>query len=182
MSFLSKLRGRKDVAGDSIDGMEELAFEGAYASPGGAAVALPAERSVVEPRVAARSDSAPSPGADSVMPSIISEGAPSEIADFSESRQHEAEAGANGMPLIGKRPVAQQQRILTGLVGIGLLGLIVLTIVSIVSAGRGSAQVASSGQALMQSQRLAKSVSQALVGSPQAFPEVRESSRCWRKT
>ena len=177
MSFLSKMRGRKDVAGDSIDGMEELAFEGAYASPGGAAVALPLERSAVEPRATARFDSAPAPHADSVMPSIISGSAPSDIADFSESRQHEAEAGANAMPLIGKRPVAEQQRILTGLVGFGLLGLIVLTIVSIVSAGRGSAQVAASGQALMQSQRLAKSVSQALVGSPQAFPEVRESSQ-----
>ena len=32
------------------------------------------------------------------------------------------------------------------------------------------------GQALMQSQRLAKSVSQALLGSAQAFPEVRESA------
>ena len=35
---------------------------------------------------------------------------------------------------------------------------------------------AATGQALMQSQRLAKSVSQALVGSAQAFPEVRESA------
>ena len=67
MSFLSKMRGRKDVAGDSIDGMEELAFEGAYASPGGAAVALPLERSAVEPRATARFDSAPAPHADSVM-------------------------------------------------------------------------------------------------------------------
>src|SRR5206468_2274768 len=33
-----------------------------------------------------------------------------------------------------------------------------------------------SGQALMQSQRLAKSVSQALIGSPQAFPEVKEAA------
>ncbi|MDP3606150.1 MAG: methyl-accepting chemotaxis protein, partial [Polaromonas sp.] len=37
-------------------------------------------------------------------------------------------------------------------------------------------QVAATGQSLMQSQRLAKSVSQALVGSAQAFPEVRQSS------
>jgi twitching motility protein PilJ len=36
-------------------------------------------------------------------------------------------------------------------------------------------QVAATGQSLMQSQRLAKSVSQALVGSPQAFPDVKES-------
>ena len=38
------------------------------------------------------------------------------------------------------------------------------------------------GQALMQSQRLAKSVSQALVGSPQAFPEVRESTDVLART
>ena len=44
------------------------------------------------------------------------------------------------------------------------------------SAGRGSAQVGASGQALMQSQRLAKSVSQALIGNPTAFPEVKESA------
>ncbi|HEX7441861.1 MAG TPA: type IV pili methyl-accepting chemotaxis transducer N-terminal domain-containing protein, partial [Caldimonas sp.] len=100
---------------------------------------------------------------------------PSEMVDFSESRQDEV-GGAVALPLIGHRPVAQQQRILAGLVGLGLLGLVVLTIVSIVSAGRGSAQVAASGQALMQSQRLAKSVSQALIGSAQAFPEVKESA------
>ncbi|HEY9239961.1 MAG TPA: methyl-accepting chemotaxis protein, partial [Burkholderiaceae bacterium] len=41
---------------------------------------------------------------------------------------------------------------------------------------RGSAQVAASGQALMQSQRLAKSVSQALIGSAAAFPEVKDSA------
>jgi twitching motility protein PilJ len=36
--------------------------------------------------------------------------------------------------------------------------------------------VANTGQSLMQSQRLAKSVSQALVGSAQAFPDVKESA------
>ena len=88
---------------------------------------------------------------------------------------------AGSLPLIGARPLAEQQRILTGLVGLGLLGLVALTIMSIVSAGRGSAQVAASGQALMQSQRLAKSVSQALVGSAQAFPEVKESAEVLAK-
>ena len=38
------------------------------------------------------------------------------------------------------------------------------------------------GQALMQSQRLAKSVSQALIGSPQAFPEVAESTDVLART
>ena len=112
--------------------------------------------------------------------SIITEAAPSEMADFSETRMQEmAQASAvagTGLPLIGNRPVAAQQRILIGMAIVGLLGLIVMTFLSLLSANRGSTQVGASGQALMQSQRLAKSVSQALVGSPAAFPEVKESA------
>ena len=51
------------------------------------------------------------------------------------------------------------------------------TLLALSAANRGATQVGASGQALMQSQRLAKSVSQALVGSAAAFPEVRESVR-----
>ena len=112
--------------------------------------------------------------------SIISEAAPSEQADFSETRLSDAElanAGAEtGLPFIGHRPVAQQQRILFSMVGVGLFGLLLMTGLSLRSANSGAAQVGASGQALMQSQRLAKSVSQALIGSAQAFPEVRESA------
>jgi len=112
--------------------------------------------------------------------SIITEAAPSEIADFSETRLPAADAenapGATGLPLIGNAPVATQQRILLSLVALGLAGLVGMTIYSLNSASKGSAQVAASGQALMQSQRLAKSVSQALIGSAQAFPEVKEST------
>ena len=112
--------------------------------------------------------------------SIISEAAPSEMADFSETRLQDNEralaAAGTGLPLIGQRPVAEQQRILIGMALLGLLGLVVMTFMSLLAANRGSAQVAASGQALMQSQRLAKSVSQALVGSPAAFPEVKESA------
>ena len=112
--------------------------------------------------------------------SIISEEAPSELADFSETRLQGAElataAAGSGLPFIGNRPAEQQQRILGALVVIGVLGLIVTVSSSLLSASRGSAQVAASGEAMMQSQRLAKSVSQALIGSPLAFPEVRESA------
>ena len=112
--------------------------------------------------------------------SIITEAAPSEIADFSETRVPSSGAddapGATGLPLIGNQPVGTQQRILLSLVGLGLVGLVGMTIYSLNSASKGSAQVAASGQALMQSQRLAKSVSQALIGSAQAFPEVKEST------
>ena len=113
-------------------------------------------------------------------PSIISAETPSEIADFTETRLQDSDTGAAplgaALPLIGSRPAAEQQRILLAILGLGLVGLIVLTVSSFVSAGRGSAQVAASGQALMQSQRLAKSVSQALTGNPTAFPEVKESA------
>jgi twitching motility protein PilJ len=176
MSFLNKLQGRGRKNGASGDPAEQdLAFEGAYAQPGSAALA--ADLPLPDVQAASAFDGAHPSSVDTADQSIISEAVPSEIADFAESRQQEGDAGAAGsLPVIGGRPIAEQQRILAGLVGLGLLGLVLLTIFSIVSAGRGSAQVAASGQALMQSQRLAKSVTQALVGSTQAFPEVRESA------
>ncbi len=116
--------------------------------------------------------------------SIITEAAPSEMAEFSETRIQGLEAAneaGSGLPLIGNRPVAVQQKILGAMVGIGLVGLVIVTIVSLNAANKGAAQVGASGQALMQSQRLAKSVSQALIGSPQAFPEVRDSTEVLAK-
>jgi twitching motility protein PilJ len=117
---------------------------------------------------------------NSVDTSIITEAAPSEMPDFSETRVQEgerlAEGGGTGLPVIGHRPPEQQQFILATMVGLGLVGLIVMTVLSLLAANRSSAQVAASGQALMQSQRLAKSVSQALIGSASAFPEVQDSA------
>ncbi len=183
MSFLNKLGWGQKGASSSADPVDQdLAFEGAYSPSGVAALALPSDLPHGDSDRAAAFD-APAPAhADTVDQSIISEAMPSEIADFSESRQQDVDGAAAGaLPLIGARPLAEQQRILTGLIGLGLLGLVALTIMSIVSAGRGSAQVAASGQALMQSQRLAKSVSQALIGSAQAFPEVKESAEVLAK-
>ena len=80
------------------------------------------------------------------------------------------------VPLLGARTAAQHQRGLLMLLGIALAVLAVVTYFALSGADRVARQVAATGQSLMQSQRLAKSVSQALVGSPQAFPEVRESS------
>ncbi len=112
--------------------------------------------------------------------SIISHPAPSELPDFSETRIPDAELApvpaGTGLPLIGNLPVARQQRILIAVVGIGLIGLILMTVLSLLSANRGATQVGASGQALMQSQRLAKSVSQALIGNAAAFPEVKDSA------
>ncbi|MDH4391390.1 MAG: methyl-accepting chemotaxis protein [Aquabacterium sp.] len=116
--------------------------------------------------------------------SIISELPPSEqLSDFSESRLiPAASAGAAALPasvvlpLIGDQPVATQQRILGGMVLAGLVLLVLATVLALTSASRNAVQVGATGQALMQSQRLAKAVSQALVGTPSAFAEVKEAA------
>ncbi|MCU0966504.1 MAG: methyl-accepting chemotaxis protein, partial [Burkholderiaceae bacterium] len=113
--------------------------------------------------------------------SIISEVTPSEMAgDFSETRLQDPSGGeapkGTTLPLIGHLRPQQQQRVLLGVVGAGLLGLTMATVLALGSASRSSEQVGSIGQALMESQRLAKSVSQAMIGTPAAFPEVKESA------
>ena len=112
--------------------------------------------------------------------SIISEAAPSELAgDFADSRMPgmgtEQEAFSSGLPLIGAWPLLRQQRGLVILFGAGLLGLLATGVLALNSSGRSADQVGAAGQASTQSQRLAKSVSQALVGNAAAFPEVKES-------
>ncbi len=80
------------------------------------------------------------------------------------------------LPLIGNRPPAQQQRILGAVLVLGLLLLVLTTVMALTSASRNAGQVVATGQALMQSQRLAKAVSQALVGQVPAFAEVKEAA------
>ena len=80
------------------------------------------------------------------------------------------------LPILGRRTIAQHQRILLILLGVSVLVLAVVAYRALTQADTVAQQVAATGQSLMQSQRLAKSVSQALVGSAQAFPDVRESS------
>ena len=80
------------------------------------------------------------------------------------------------LPLLGRRPMGQHQRVLVVLMAFSVIVLGSVTFIALNQADRVAQQVAATGQSLMQSQRLAKSVSQALVGSAQAFPDVRESS------
>ena len=68
-----------------------------------------------------------------------------------------------------------RQRVLTGLVVLGLVGTAASVALVLVNSNRSAAQVRAAGQALMHSQRMAKSVSAALVGNPAAFAELRES-------
>ena len=114
--------------------------------------------------------------------SIISEAAPSELAgDFSETRIQGAEpaaaaAAATGLPFLGHLPVPSQQRALLGLVVAGVLGLLLAAVLALNSASRGAAQTSAAGQALMQSQRLAKAVNQASLGNAAAFAEMKDAA------
>jgi twitching motility protein PilJ len=69
------------------------------------------------------------------------------------------------------------QRGLQGLLAFSLVVLVVASVVVVQRADRAGRQLAATGQSLMESQRLAKAVSQALVGQPQAFAEVRQSAQ-----
>ena len=80
------------------------------------------------------------------------------------------------LPLLGSAAPAVQQRKLLMLLAVGVLVLAVIVGWVLSQADKSARQVASTGQSLMQSQRLAKSVLQALVGRPQAFPEVMDSA------
>ncbi|QNP57798.1 methyl-accepting chemotaxis protein [Paenacidovorax monticola] len=80
------------------------------------------------------------------------------------------------LPLLGRAPAATHQRRLLALLAVGVVVLALIAGWVLQQADRSAQQLAATGQSLMQSQRLAKSVSQALVGSPQAFPDVVESS------
>lgn len=92
------------------------------------------------------------------------------------------EAERISVPLLGRRTVVQHQRLLALLLGVSLAALASVAFVGLTGADKVAQQVSATGQSLMQSQRLAKSVSQALVGVPQAFPEVAESSSFLAKT
>ena len=116
--------------------------------------------------------------------SIISEAAPSSL----QMPQQEPPAPSTmasrrallgkrvRLPLIGRWSSDRQQRLLGGMLALGGLGLVLASVMAVRTAGGSSAQIGATGQALMQSQRLAKSVLQALAGQPQAFAEVRDAT------
>jgi len=118
--------------------------------------------------------------AESVLPSIISEASPTEaLGELAATRAGGSGSGAavgSGLPVIGGWPVERQQRVLTVMLGLGLGALLLASLLAVTASGRSAEQVGAAGQAQMQSQRMAKSVSQALVGNAPAFAELRESS------
>jgi twitching motility protein PilJ len=113
--------------------------------------------------------------------SISAEVSISELQEFGDSNSRHDQlalqpSSGGQLPVIGDRPVSEQQWILGSLLVIGFIGLLAMSIMFLTSASRGAEQVAAAGSAVIQSQRLAKSVSQALIGNKQSFQEVKESS------
>ena len=102
------------------------------------------------------------------------QGDPGDAAQYPEGEF--ADEDLVSLPLLGRATTAVHQRRLLMLLGVGLVVLALIVGWVLQQANRSAQQLTATGQSLMQSQRLAKSVSQALVGSPQAFPEVVESS------
>ncbi|KAF1049773.1 methyl-accepting chemotaxis protein [Xylophilus sp.] len=112
---------------------------------------------------------------------------PDELASvqgYGESRVVEPAAAASAegagdlidFPLLGRGTTERHQRVLVAALAVGLVVLGVLAFWVLRQTDKVGLQLTATGQALMQSQRLAKAVSQALVGNPQAFPDVVDSS------
>jgi twitching motility protein PilJ len=93
-----------------------------------------------------------------------------------ENTSMDQDGSAVYLPILGMRESGEHRRILTVMLVVALVVFVAVMAFALAQADNVARQVGASGQALMQSQRLAKSVSQALVGSPQAFAEVLESS------
>ena len=86
------------------------------------------------------------------------------------------------LPILGSKTIAQHQRTLLLMLGLSVVVLAVVAYRALGQADTITREITATGDSLMQSQRLAKSVSQALVGSVQAFPDVKESASVLAKS
>ncbi|MRT19909.1 methyl-accepting chemotaxis protein [Comamonas sp. CAH-2] len=86
------------------------------------------------------------------------------------------EQGSIELPLLGPAPAATHQRRLLTMLALGVLLLALVAGWVLQQADRSAKQLAATGQSLMQSQRLAKSVTQALLGKESAFVELQDSA------
>ena len=103
-----------------------------------------------------------------------------DTSDFSKSRAVESDETLDSelvpLPLLGRDTIIRHQRRLYALLALGLVALALITANALTRANRSAQQLAATGQALFQSQRLAKSATQAIIGNPESFPGVSESS------
>ncbi|MDR0275384.1 MAG: methyl-accepting chemotaxis protein [Burkholderiaceae bacterium] len=80
------------------------------------------------------------------------------------------------MPMSGSGTAGQHLRTLSFVLVLSLLVLAGMVMWAVSQGAKNAGQVAATGQALMESERLAKAMTQALVGAASAFPEVKDSA------
>ncbi len=102
-------------------------------------------------------------------------------ATYAEDEPVVSEVDLLDIPILGKKTVTQHQRTLAALLALALLLLAFVTFWTLSRADKVTQQLTATDRAMIQSQRLAKSVSQAMVGSAQAFPELKESAEILSK-
>lgn len=98
------------------------------------------------------------------------------VQDTDVMAQAPLEQGNIDVPLLGRAPAATQQRRLLTMLALGVVMLALVAGWVLQQADRTAKQLTATGQSLMQSQRLAKSVTQALLGREQAFNELQDSA------
>lgn len=103
--------------------------------------------------------------------------APAVVDGSANPAVSEEDADRISLPVLGNNTIVGHQRSLSVALGAALLLLVVVTLWGLSQSQRVAQQLNATGQSLMQSQRLAKSVSQALVGDTAAFADVADSSK-----
>jgi twitching motility protein PilJ len=174
MSLLDRFK-RPDAQQRADELADDVSYGGAY---------LPSGDAADGPATVQQDSAQRSAVADAEAASIISEASPSGAASGYlhtrslplESQRVDASLAGSRLPLIGHLAPERQQLLLVVLLSLGLFVLVLASVLAVRTAGGSAAQVGATGQALMESQRLAKSVLQALVGQAPAFAEVRESA------
>ena len=146
------------------------------AEPDGGTPGTPVHTDAVEAVAATEGDTFSNPALDTLAPEPSENFAESRLPDLPEAAAVAQSEDTVTLPLLGTASVARHQRVLFTLLGVSLLVLTLVAGFSLRKADSVAQQLAATGQSLMQSQRLAKSVSQDLIGSPQAFPDVVESA------
>lgn len=181
MSLLDKIRGKSEAdesplaapveAADTTIDTRGIGFDGtrpADSTLAGVELPRPEAASIISPAMPTE------PGPNSEFPASTMNFAPTtQAAD--PTMLPSLEAPATGAQKLGDLFGRHRQRVLTGLVALGFVGTALSVTLVLVSSNRSAAQVRATGQALMHSQRMAKSVSAALVGNQAAFGELRES-------
>ena len=122
----------------------------------------------------------PYPGADGESSDTVQALPPSAPAQAARAQRSSAASPLAAdllvLPGLGARPAAQHLRLLGAVLGLSLLLLAGVTLFALQQSDQLARQLALTGQALMQSQRLAHAASQALLGQAPAFAELRESA------